>query len=155
MFLRSVAAAALVLAPAAAWPQDPLKSQACKAAIGQLEQILDEKPHAPARAQRLAAARRDAAVACLGRSDQGRLRSGAPHPPQAVAPPVVTAAPSAPLPRSEAPPPPLAIPRPTVITTCDPAGCWDSEGRRLNHMGPLLVGPRGACTVQGGLVNCP
>ncbi len=59
------------------------------------------------------------------------------------------------LPPVALPAPPLAIPRPTVITTCDPAGCWDSDGRRLNNMGPLLMGPRGPCTLQGGVANCP
>jgi hypothetical protein len=52
--------------------------------------------------------------------------------------------------------PPVAVPRAAaVITTCDPGGCWDSEGRRLNHLGPMLVGPRGLCNLQAGIANCP
>jgi len=153
--------AAAVLAPvatAAAWAQglDPLKSVECRVALDGLEGVLAEKTQGAARAQRVAAARRHAADACLGRSDDNRVRSGAPQPAQVVRPPVTAATPPAPsLPPAATPPPPLAIPRPAVITTCDPAGCWDSEGRRLNNMGPLLVGPRGPCTVQGAVATCP
>ena len=107
-------------------------------------------------AARLAQARKQAALACLGRASEDRVRSGAQQPAQAVAPPVVAPPPArAALPAPAPPAPPLVIPRPIAITACDAAGCWDSEGRRLNYMGPLLMGPRGACTVQGALANCP
>lgn len=53
------------------------------------------------------------------------------------------------------PPAPVEAPRPAALTTCDPGGCWDSRGKRLDSVGPLLVGPRGACDVQGGVVLCP
>lgn len=154
MMVRSlIAATALVLfVLTPAWSQDPLKSPECKSALVELERLLDEKPQGRERAQRVAAARRHAMAACLGRADAAATRSGAPYPPQAVAPPNIAGAPAV---RTIPPAPPLAIPRPTVITTCDPAGCWDSEGRRLNNIGPLLVGPRGPCTVQGGLASCP
>lgn len=150
-FLAATALALVAVLPA--WSQDPLKSPECKAALDELERVLDEKTQGRERAHRVASARRHATVACLGRAGNAATRSGAPYPPQAVAPPVIAgpAAVRAPAP----PPPPLAIPRPTVITTCDPAGCWDSEGRRLDNFGPLLVGPRGPCTVQGGLAACP
>ena len=159
--IRCFIAAAVLgpLATAAAWAQasDPLKSAECKVALDGLEGVLAENTLGAARAQRVAAARRQAADACLGRSDDNRARSGAPQPAQAVRPPLTTAKPAAssPPPAATPPQPPLAIPRPTVITTCDPAGCWDSEGRRLNNMGPLLLGPRGPCTVQGGVATCP
>lgn len=149
-FIAAIALALLALPPAQA--QDPLKSAECKSALDGLERVLDDKTEGRERALRVAAARRSAMVACLGRADGAATRSGAPYPPQAVAPPVIAGAP--PL-RVTPPAPPLAIARPTVITTCDPAGCWDSEGRRLNHFGPLLLGPRGLCTVQGGVANCP
>jgi len=42
-----------------------------------------------------------------------------------------------------------------VVTACDAGGCWDSEGRRLERAGPLLLGPQGACTLQGALLNRP
>jgi len=135
---------------------DPLKSSECKAALDELERRVEERTEGGARAQRVASARRLAAAACLGRSAGNAVRSGAPEPAQVVRPPVITALPPAPtLPAAVAPSPPVSIPRPIVITTCDPAGCWDSEGRRLNNMGPLLMGPRGPCTVQGGLATCP
>lgn len=154
MIRRCLAAALVPLAMAAAWAQgpDPLKSVECKVALDDLERVLRETTQGPHRAQRVAAARRHAAGACLGHGDDARVRSGAPQPPQVVRPPAAATTPPSP---PAAPLPPLAIPRPTVITTCDPAGCWDSEGRRLNNMGPLLVGPRGPCTVQGGVATCP
>jgi hypothetical protein len=73
----------------------------------------------------------------------------------AVAPIEPPAVPVLPPPQPPAAVAPLASTRPPVITTCDAAGCWDSEGQRHNQMGPLLVGPRGLCTLQGGLLNCP
>lgn len=69
-----------------------------------------------------------------------------------VPPPVIDGPPAI---VTEPPWPPVAIPRPAVVTTCDPGGCWDSEGRRLNQVGPLLVGPHGACTMQAGAAQCP
>jgi len=51
--------------------------------------------------------------------------------------------------------PPVAVPRAAVITQCDPTGCWDSNGHRLNRVGPGLAGPGGPCTVQGNAVMCP
>jgi hypothetical protein len=155
---RFIAAVALAITPfTLLWAQsaDPLKSTECKAALGELEAVLGEKTQGPVRAQRVAAARRQAALACLGRGGESGVRSGAPNPPQTVPPPAIAAAPPVPPRPANAPAPPLAIPRPTVITTCDPAGCWDSEGRRLDNLGPLLMGPRGPCTAQGGLANCP
>ncbi len=59
------------------------------------------------------------------------------------------------LPPAAASPAPLALPRAAVITQCDPTGCWDSSGRRLNRVGPGLVAPGGPCTVQGPSALCP
>jgi hypothetical protein len=42
-----------------------------------------------------------------------------------------------------------------TITTCDPGGCWASDGSRLQRFGPNLVGPRGVCTVQASQLHCP
>jgi hypothetical protein len=58
-------------------------------------------------------------------------------------------------PALNAPAPPLEIPKAAALTNCDPGGCWDSEGRRLDRVGPVLTGPRGACTEQAGVVRCP
>ncbi len=160
--LRTIAALLLAAgttgALAAPPPEaDPLHSSECLAARGELEQALAEPPASgQSHAQRLARARRRAAAVCLGRDSPGRERSGAPEPAQSVAAPIISVRPAqAPAPIASPPQPPLSIPRPAVVTTCDPAGCWDSEGRRLNNLGPLIVGPRGLCTLQGGQLNCP
>lgn len=129
-----------------------MNSSECLAARAQLDAALEE-PATPGRARRLEQVRSLAAKACLGPSRGRRERSGAPQPVQVVPAPVISAGPAPATPA--VPAPPLAIPRPATITTCDPGGCWDSEGRRLNHMGPLLMGPRGLCSLQGGTVNCP
>lgn len=159
---RSIPALLLALAATGtAWAQapeaDPLSSSECLAARDELEKALGEPAGAgrQARRDRLARARQQAATACLGRDSGSRERSGAPQPARTVPPvlPPAVAAPP-PLPAIAPAPPPLAAPR-AAITTCDPAGCWDSEGRRLNNMGPLLVGPRGLCMLQGGVLNCP
>ena len=152
-----LAAAASAALSAQAVEADPLNSSECMAARDELEKALNEPaPNRQARSERLARARRQAALVCLGREAGGRERSGAPEPAQAVPPPVISVRPAqAPPPAVASPQPPLAIPRSAAITACDPAGCWDSDGRRLNNMGPLLMGPRGLCTLQGGLLNCP
>lgn len=136
---------------------DPLHSDECLAARSELERALAEPPASmQLHPQRLARARRQAGAACLGRDSSGRERSGAPEPAQSVPAPIISARPAQPpAPAAVPPQPPLSIPRPAVITTCDPAGCWDSEGHRLNNMGPLIVGPRGLCTLQAGQLNCP
>jgi len=73
--------------------------------------------------------------------------------PVIVVPPPVIDGPRPPV--LVAPPPPLEIAKPAALTTCDAGGCWDSEGRRLDRSGPVLVGPRGGCMVQAGVVHCP
>ncbi|HXD41908.1 MAG TPA: hypothetical protein VN649_15180 [Ramlibacter sp.] len=158
--LRFIAALLLATAASAALSAqaveaDPLNSSECVAARNELERALsDPAASRQERTERLARARRQAALLCLGREAGGRERSGASEPAQAVPPPVISVRP-APPPRAVASPPPPLIPRAAAITACDAAGCWDSDGRRLNNMGPLLAGPRGLCTVQGGLLNCP
>jgi hypothetical protein len=157
---RYIAALLLVLAPAGAlWAQvpgaaDPLNSSECAAAREELEKVLGE-PGRKARDDRLLRARQKAVDACLGRDSGSRERAGAPQPAQVVPPVLPSVRPDQPpLPAIAPAPPPLAPPR-AAITTCDPAGCWDSEGRRLNNMGTFLIGPRGLCTLQGGVLNCP
>ena len=140
--------------PAAAQDEaaDPMRSAPCVAARAELESLL-ALPGAAG--ERLEQARGRTARACLGAGGGDRQRSGAPEPPQVVPPAI--AIPRQPVqPPVIAPaPPPVPLPRPTAITTCDPAGCWDSQGRRLNQMGPLLVGPGGVCSGLGGIVTCP
>lgn len=51
-------------------------------------------------------------------------------------------------------PPPVEVGRPTTMSTCDPGGCWDSNGTRYNSSGPVLNGPRGTCVATAGVVTC-
>jgi hypothetical protein len=95
--------------------------------------------------------------ACLG-SQQGHTeRSGAPPAPIRVPTPAIAVQPGTAAARnSYAPaPPPVPNPRPGTVSSCDSGGCWDSEGHRLNFMGPMLIGPQGLCTLQGQSVHCP
>jgi len=134
---------------------DPLHSPACLRARAELDAAI-AAPDAK-RSPRLERARRAALHDCLGTDSGTRQRTGAPEPPQVVPstlPPTDVRAPP-PARGITLPPAALDIPRPATITTCDAGGCWDSTGRRLNQMGPQLVGPRGLCTTQGGLVTCP
>ena len=52
---------------------------------------------------------------------------------------------------------PTPPPEPSVITSCDPTGCWDDLGGRYNKgAGPTFIGPNGtACTGVGGMMHCP
>jgi len=112
---------------------------------------------------RLAPVRRHAATACLARrADPASLSAERlMRPPPVAAAPVVVAPGSSPAPAATtaraAPPAPTAAPpeRPYAITSCDSGGCWANDGSRLNRVGPNLWGPRGVCTVQGSLVQCP
>lgn len=158
--VRFVAVLLLASAAAAASGQamnaDPLSSSECAAARSELDKALSEPAAGQARSQRLARARQQVALVCLGPGSGERVRSGAPQPAQAVPPSLIPMPPApAPAPAITPPPPPPDVPRAAPLTTCDPAGCWDSEGRRLNKMGPLLISPRGLCTIEGGLLNCP
>ncbi|MEJ6023339.1 hypothetical protein [Ramlibacter sp. PS4R-6] len=154
---RGVRAIAFLCA-AAAWAAhaqspDPLHSPECDAARVVPERALDDASARKAGAgETLTRARRAAIEACLGRDDAPRERSGAPYPSIAVRPPALEGPRLATVPP---PAPPLDVGRAAAITTCDPGGCWDSEGRRLTIVGPVLVGPRGACTAQSGVVHCP
>jgi hypothetical protein len=156
--LLAACACAVLAAPAAyAQPADRLDSPDCKAAREQLEATLDDAGIGRnERAQRLAVVRKKVLEICLGPASAHPQRSGAPQPVLAVPAPIISAPPLYPTVRTTPPPlPAVSVPRPSVITTCDPGGCWDSDGRRLNNLGPMLVGPRGPCTLQGGTANCP
>ena len=135
-----------------------MHSPACAQARAELDAASDEAAtnHTP-RTRRLEAARNAAAKLCLGPSTGHAQRSGAPDPVARVPAPVID------VPRRPAPPvvaaaplPPLAIDRPATITTCDPGGCWDSQGRRLSQVGPgpVMAAPGGLCIVQGATVSC-
>jgi hypothetical protein len=155
--MRHFAAALLVMAAAPlAQSADPLHSKECAVARAELDAALDEAAAArQPRSRRLAAARSAAADACLGPSSGKAERSGAPDVVRSVPAPAMPAAPITPPPAVVTVAPPLSVPRPATITACDPAGCWDSEGRRLNQVGPQFIGPRGPCILLGGAVSCP
>ena len=130
--------------------QDPLKSEACARALAALEAARQRGP-----AQEVQASRAAATQACLGGSGAAVRPSPVLREPQAVAPPVITP-PARPAPPVTRPPAaPVEIERPAVVTTCDDAGCWDGEGRRLNRAGPVLIGPGGPCVGSGVQVQCP
>ncbi len=147
----ALALAVLGFAPAQAEDStDLMRTPECAVARRQLEAVLA----AGGPRDRLDVVRRQAALQCLGVEvpPQPESRSVPPpasldairlRPEPALRPP---AAPPAP------PPPP---PGPVVITTCDATGCWDASGARYNQQGPVLIGPRGVCTQQNGLLNCP
>jgi hypothetical protein len=116
---------------------------------------------AGARTARLQVLRDRASRACLGGPAAGRP-APALQTPQAVAPVSRPAAPPpvrAPL-ASPPAPPVVATPTPgaglpQTVVACDSTGCTASDGSRLNKVGPDLVGPKGACTLQGAVLRCP
>ncbi len=159
---------------------DPLQSPDCRHAVAALEaqEVAAAPPHASASvdapgargadspgprvaAARLDASRRQAAKSCLAsRADPARALVR--PPPLAVAPLGVAPSGTSRQPaatRAGRATPALNVPstpeRPYAITSCDAGGCWANDGSRLLRVGPHLFGPRGACTVQGSLVQCP
>ena len=137
-----------VLAPLQVKAADPLKSEACGQRLAALESARRQAPGgAPVEALREQATR-----ACLGGGGQAQRPSPTAQAPLSVPPPVITVDPAQPVP---ARPPSPPIEPPPVVTSCDPGGCWDSTGTRLNRAGPQLIGPRGACTTVGATVYCP
>ena len=153
----------------AAEPTDPMESAACRRALETLQakesalitmrQADDARP-APAASVALDGLRRQAARACLG-------GNGAPPPPKQVALPPIVVSPivvprPAPLPPTPAAAPPAPSPArrtgpPVFISTCDPGGCWASDGTRLIRAGAHLIGPHGGlCSGTPGMaLNCP
>jgi len=127
--------------------------------------VLSEQHRTRAADARLEQLRREAARACLA----SRADAPAPTPQRLAQPPVgvppvagppTPAAAHAPARATAAAPVPPAMPvprpaAPTVVTTCDATGCWTSDGKRLDRAGPNLLGPRGLCTLQGALLQCP
>lgn len=131
--------------------EDPLKSPACEQALARLDAARAE------RSSQVPALRQQAANTCLGGPGTPPQRSArvqqAPLvvPPPTIAPPAVAALPPGP----SLPPPPVAVQRAPLPAHCDPSGCWAEDGGQLRHVGPNLMGPRGVCNRQGGLVYCP
>jgi hypothetical protein len=141
-----------------------LDTPACRKAID----ALDAREAAAARDRSAAArasfeaARKQAAIACLGGADAAASvprRPTAQPPvvgvPSAAASAAATTATRVPVPVPT--PAPVARPTPPVtLGACDATGCWTSDGTRLQRAGPdMLLGPRGICTVSGAVVQCP
>ncbi|MET0311624.1 MAG: hypothetical protein ABW051_06200 [Burkholderiaceae bacterium] len=148
-FLLAFAAFA-VQGAGAAEPTDRLDTPACKVARLGLEQMLESR--APSAGQ-LEAAKKRTAEACFGSARNPSSSAGrVAQPPVAVPPPATAIRPVQP---PAAPLPPVAIPRPSTVTSCDAGGCWDSNGARLNRIGPGLSATTGPCTVQGAFAYCP
>lgn len=152
---------ALVAGTCLAQGTDPLKSLACVQALEAIQaqeaaMLSSGKPQGAARAgaaelATLTPYRKRVAHECLGKEDPVLERP--PRQPVAVAP--VTLPPSTVPAKPEAmpPSPPVQLPPLRTVTQCDPSECWTSDGVRLNRLGPLLVGPPGACTVQSGVLS--
>lgn len=131
---------------------DPLKSPACGAAIASLQSARS----GGAGAGRVEALRSEAATVCLGAGSAPGRPARVLQAPITVPPPQIEVTPApAPLAAPMPPPPPVAIERPPVPASCDPGGCWTNEGTHLRQVPPNLVGPRGLCTTQAGVVYCP
>ena len=131
---------------------DPLKSPACGAALARLQEAR-QGAGAPAAVETL---RSEAANTCLGYGNVPSRPSRTLQAPIRVPPPQIGLPPGAPAVAAPSlPPPPVAIDRPPTPATCDPGGCWTNDGTHLRQIPPNLIGPRGLCTQQGGLVYCP
>ncbi len=132
---------------------DLLVSAECQLARRELEVVLGAVTESRQENEpKLEEVRKRTTRACLGQAKSPAAATRT-WQPVIVVPPIVPAAP--PLPVIAAPLPPVTVPRLSVITSCDSGGCWDSEGVRFQRSGPLLMGPRGPCTAQGNLFNCP
>jgi hypothetical protein len=150
---------ALVAGTSPAYGADPLKSAECGRALDALQtheaallslRRTEGASAAAAEKATLETYRKRAARECLGKEEPAPVRTA--RPPVVVSP--ITLPPSAVPPPAATPPPPVQVPAPRTVTQCDPSGCWTSDGIRLNRIGPLLVGPPGACTVQSGVLTC-
>lgn len=134
---------------------DPMHSAACRDALSRLQ--AEEGAGAASgagRQARLEPVRRAAARACLGGDGE------VPPPPRAAQAPVRVPAIVLPVPArhgaaSPGAPPPAVQPPLRSITACDANGCWASDGTRLQRSPAGLLGPRGVCSVQGSVLNCP
>jgi hypothetical protein len=167
--------AALAVSAAAAEENDLLKSVECRDALASLqleEAAIPAAPRAslapaqregPAPDARLQSLRRLAARVCLGGRADDSLRTQRFSVPPISVPPVAAVPPTAAVPLmlgsvpSSRPrmPQPVPVEASTVITACDAVGCWASDSTRLHRIGPNLQGPRGLCSVHGGVLLCP
>jgi hypothetical protein len=152
--------------PAALGADADPQSNACQRALAAL-QTREAELAAAARADtpariptdaRWQALRGQAARDCLGRDSAASAPPGRLAQPPVVVPPVVV--PPAPAETAQRrSPPPLAAPSPSykppvTVMSCDPLGCWTSDGARLPHTGRNPLDARVRCSVQGRMVVC-
>lgn len=106
-------------------------------------------------AARLQPLRQRVVDACLG----GLTTSPPPSQRTWVAPSLPRQAPASPQVRTAPKPlgsePLLRWEAPATVTHCNGATCTASDGSTLTRVGPSLVGPRGACRVEGVFLRCP
>ena len=167
MMLRAATFLIGVCVAGAVGAADALRSETCLAALGRLDAqearqasapAGDGKPTRPSKALQLA--QQAVAAACLGVAEGAtaapRQAQPVPLPPRApaAAPAVV---PQLAVPSTAAPLPPIVVPPPPpFVTACDATGCWSSDGRRLDRVGPdTYFRDRQLCTARGGLLYCP
>ncbi len=165
---RALSLCGLLLVLPGAQAEDLPKSPACRTALQALNQAEDALADTAAAASaeaterrrsvavQLQPLRRRVADACLG-----GLTTSPPPSQHTLVVPAPPARPATATPRLLTPAtPPVVVtaPRPDVpvtVTTCNAVTCLGSDGSTLTRVGPNLVGPRGACTVQGIFVRCP
>lgn len=161
-------ALALVGLAGAVQAEELPKSNPCQTALKALEEaedaIADSASAAsgadPQRQRNVAAKlqplRQRVADECLG-----GLTSSPPPSQRTWAAPAMPSRPAVASPRLPQPPVPTAAippPRfegPVTVTHCNAAVCMTSDGSTLTRVGPTLIGPKGACQSQGGVVHCP
>jgi hypothetical protein len=172
-FIMKAPVALLLIAAAlggAAHADELPRSPACSAALKALEDAEDalvaaratESPisqpdvqRRDAVAARLQPLRKRVADACLGgltTSPPPSQRTWGPTSPTRQAP----ASPQLRAPLKPLGSEPLLRPEaPLTVTHCNGAICTASDGSTLTRVGPNLVGPRGACRVEGMFLRCP
>lgn len=157
----------------AAQAADALKSAACAQALDALQDVEDALALAAAgdsrgstgqrqAVEQLKVLKQRAAGACLGSGAEdlapAQRAPGAPAGRVSIPGAALTAAAAAPAAsraaRISASPTPSPLPLLSLVS-CDAAGCWASDGTRLQRSGPLLLGPRGFCNVAGSVLSCP
>jgi hypothetical protein len=155
----------LAVSAAAAAETDP-RSNACQRALELLQAReaelaaaagTDTPPRTPTDA-RWQSLRGQAARACLGRDSAASAPPGrSAQPPVAVPPVVAPPAPAETAQRRTPGPLPSPVPGhrpPVTVMSCDPLGCWTSDGARLPHTGRNPLDARVRCSVQGRMVVC-
>jgi len=137
---------------------DPLQAQEAAVLAARQADEQSDGSYQRARDHQLEQLRRNAARACFaGRADSPPLAPRSAQRPTVV-PPIAVVRPALPpaLPTAPVAPSPMQVaPRPTVVVACDLSGCWANDGSRLMRVGPNLLGPRGFCSLQGTLLQCP